>query len=518
MREKIKHKNYFFPVPLACFCLLNIILLIPSLAHSQNSSTSLEDIDNDTCLSCHGDPAENKFIDSEKYTHSVHGNQRCTSCHDDITDIPHELTATDPSSKLYWQNIPQTCGKCHENIKMIYLESVHGKAMLAGKREAPVCTDCHGEHSIEAIKLSTSNVFPSHIPETCGQCHSAERITTKYKLPSYAVETYMESVHGLTIQLGSVLAANCSSCHGSHNILPRTDPRSMIYPQNLPQTCGKCHKGVGPQVAQGQIHSGTRPGTKNENLGVSFVRKFYLILIITVLGGMLIHNCLDFFKKLKIHYLKMKQIKGKTRMNPNERLQHGLLIFTFVVLAYTGFALKYPQAWWSIPFVGRVDWRSFGHRGAALLFCLLTLYHIKFLFFTKRGRWQFNALLFRRDDFLQLIQMFSYFFGKRSKRPALGHYSYIEKIEYWALVWGSIVMTITGSLMLQEAWFLKIFPKWFFDIVIAIHFYEAILASLAIILWHGYFVMFDPDEYPMKWTWITGHSSPSDREHRNTKD
>jgi len=611
----------FFINLISCFCLA--IGLLPS--------ASAEVVENESCFTCHGDPASNPFIDSQKYEHSIHGDHRCIRCHSDITQVPHDLPlapvscsachhlesqmflnsdhgqalkagiseaasckschgdshelldyrnqespvyrfnipamcgtchentesmkkfhlsqgapvysyshsvhglalqkgavasavctdchgshnmhkATNPSSKLYWQNIPETCGKCHENVKLIYLESIHGKAMAAGKREAPVCTDCHGEHTIDAIKLSTSKVFPSHIPETCGQCHDAERITTKYQLPPHAVETYMESFHGLAMRLGSVTAANCASCHGAHDILPYNDPRSSVHPNNLPQTCGKCHTGVGAQVTQGQIHSGTRPGM--EHLAVAFVRRFYILLMILVLGGMFLHNCFDFFKKLRAHYLKMSQMGARLRMNFNERLQHGILAITFIILAYTGFALKYPQAWWAAPFVGRIDWRGLGHRAAALIFCILALYHVGFLLFTKRGRWQLKALIPRRHDFIQFFQMFNYLRGKRPNRPVFGFYSYIEKIEYWALVWGSMVMVVTGILMINEGWFLGIFPKWFFDVVTAVHFYEAILASLAIILWHGYFVMFDPDEYPMKWTWINGRNSPSDMEHR----
>ena len=61
---------------------------------------------------------------------------------------------------------------------------------------------------------------------------------------------------------------------------------------------------------------------------------------------------------------------------------------------------------------------------------------------------------------------------------------------------------------------MRVFPKWLFDVVTAVHFYEAILACLAILLWHAYFTIFDPDEYPMKWTWVTGKSSPADETHR----
>ena len=477
-----------------------------------------------TCAQCHGKTTEmarfhlTQAAPIASYAESVHGlaQQRgvtsaavCTDCHGS-----HDLhKATNPASKLFWQNIPTTCGKCHENIKQTYLRSVHGQAITEGKRDAPVCTDCHGEHSITAVKLATSKVAPAHIPQTCGQCHAAERIITKYQLPAHVVDTYMQSYHGLALQMGSVTAANCASCHGAHDILPSSDERSSVNPKNLVKTCGQCHAGVSPQVAKGQIHMGTRPGL--EHRAVGFVRRFYLAFILLVIGGMLVHNALDFRRKLQRHYAESRRRGTTERMTLNERLQHGLLIIAFGTLAYTGFALKFPQSWWASPFVGRFDWRSVGHRTAAVLFVLLAGYHLWFMCCTKRGRTELRALAPRWIDLLQPFQMLGYYLGLRRERPVVARYSYVEKAEYWALVWGSIVMALTGGFMTWQDWTLRHFPKWLFDVMTAIHYYEAILACLAILVWHCYFTIFDPDEYPMKWTWTTGRASAADEVHRN---
>ncbi|MBI2885148.1 MAG: cytochrome b/b6 domain-containing protein [Candidatus Omnitrophica bacterium] len=478
----------------------------------------------DTCGRCHGKTEEMaKFHLSQRlpvasYEQSVHGlallkagnaaAAACTDCHGS-----HDLhKATNPASKLHWQRIAATCGKCHENIQDTYLRSVHGKAMQAGKRDAPVCTDCHGEHSIEAVKTVSAKVFPSQIPETCGQCHAAERITTKYQLSPHVVETYMDSFHGLALQGGSVTAANCASCHGTHDILPAGDPQSSINPGNLAKTCSQCHAGVSAQVAKGQIHSGTRPGL--EHVAVSVVRRFYLVLIVLVIGGMALHNLLDFLKKFRAHYARMAAARVRPRMSLSVRVQHVVLIVAFLLLAYTGFALTSPQAWWASPFLGRVDWRSFGHRAAAVVFCGLALYHLGYVLLTSRGRHHVRALLPRRIDLVQPWQMLAYYLGWRRERPVFARYSYIEKAEYWALVWGSVIMAVTGGMMTWEDWTLRVFPKWFFDVVTAVHYYEAVLACLAILVWHFYFVIFDPDEYPMKWTWVTGLPSGADQTHR----
>lgn len=476
----------------------------------------------ETCARCHADTEQmiryslEQLAPIDSYEHSVHGlaNQEngglaatCTDCH----GSHNLLKSSDPESKLHWQNISSTCGRCHENIAQTYARSIHGEAVADGKRDAPTCTDCHGEHGIAPTSSDESKVSAAHISATCAECHAAERIVTKYRLPKFAVETYMDSFHGLSMRMGSVSAANCASCHGKHDILPSTDPRSSIHPDNLKRTCSVCHPGVTDQVARGQIHSGTRPGLEHRATGM--VRNIYGWLFMIVLGGMLFHNGLDLTRKLREHFQKLEEAGGAPhRMTGNERIQHAILATTFIVLAYTGFALVNPDAWWARPMTGQSDVRGIGHRVAAILFVVLSVYHMVYVTCTRRGRWQIVQLAPRWSDFVHFGQMISFYLGFRKKRAKFEHYSYIEKAEYWALVWGSVLMVLTGALLTWEEWTLSRFPKWFYDVCTAIHYYEAVLACGAIVIWHFYFVMFDPEEYPVKWTAFSGHESPADRE------
>ncbi|MBF0121851.1 MAG: cytochrome b/b6 domain-containing protein [Candidatus Omnitrophica bacterium] len=489
------------------------------------------------CLSCHG-PAHTilAFGDKADPLVKIRISQACGTCHDKHlktfnstvhgqavtsgkTSAPtcgdchgvHEINKyTNPTSKLFWQNIPATCGGCHAEVMKVFNNSIHGKSVVANKREAPVCHDCHGEHSIKVAHGADSMVSPAHITDTCGQCHAAERITTKYQLPNFVVNTYMESYHGLSIQRGSVTAANCASCHNTHDILPSTDPKSSINPANLVKTCGQCHAGIGQKVLQGKIHSGSKPELA-DNL-TNMVRNFYLVLIALVVGMMLLHNLLDLAKKMRAHYRHMASLEKPIRMERSERIQHVILVVSFISLAYTGFALKFPHAWWTIPFMGTEDWRALGHRIAALSFIVLSGYHLWFMIFTTKGRWHLNQLRPRMIDLIQFGQTFSYYFGKRKEKPCPAFYGYIEKMEYWALVWGSVIMVATGGILLYKEWFLRFLPKGVLDAVATAHYYEAVLACLAIIIWHWYFVIFDPDVYPMKWTWLNGKSAPADDE------
>jgi cytochrome b subunit of formate dehydrogenase len=83
-------------------------------------------------------------------------------------------------------------------------------------------------------------------------------------------------------------------------------------------------------------------------------------------------------------------------------------------------------------------------------------------------------------------------------------FNFREKLEYLGLIWGTIVMTVTGLILWFKTEWLQFFPLWSWDVARAIHFYEAILATLTIIVWHFYSVVFNPDVYPMSWAWITG--------------
>ena len=470
-----------------------------------------------TCARCHEDRKKmSKFSLSESaplksYSESVHGKAlmekglinaaMCTDCHGS-----HDLHApTNPKSKIYWLNVPSTCGKCHENVLQTYRRSIHGKGAMEGKRESPVCTDCHGEHGIKSHLDPTSSVYATVISEkTCGRCHESEKLNTKFNLPADRVSSYFESYHGMASKLGVTTVANCASCHGAHDVLPSSDPDSSVNKAHLSRTCGKCHPGAGKQLAMGSVHGTPSP---KENHIVYYVTLLYIGLIIVVIGGMLAHNALDFLKKLIKHYRELKDKSHYLRFTVAERIQHFILSTTFIVLAYTGFALKFPDAWWNFPFMivkSNTDWRGVIHKGAAIVFVLLGLYHVWFVIWTRRGRQQIKELLPRWRDFKDVFTQQIYNLGFSKERPKFAPYSYIEKAEYWALLWGSVVMILTGAVLTFENFFMQYLPKWALDLATAIHFYEALLAVLAILVWHFYFVIFDPETYPMNPAMMTG--------------
>jgi cytochrome b subunit of formate dehydrogenase len=132
------------------------------------------------------------------------------------------------------------------------------------------------------------------------------------------------------------------------------------------------------------------------------------------------------------------------------------------------------------------------------------LFHFIHLLRSRRDRVIVRHLLPRLKDLRDLAGVLRYNLGLTKERPTFAKFNYVEKLEYWAFIWGMAVMTISGLMLWFINFTLSYFPKWAADAATAVHFYEALLATFSILIWHFYFVIFDPDVYPMDRAWLTG--------------
>ena len=202
-------------------------------------------------------------------------------------------------------------------------------------------------------------------------------------------------------------------------------------------------------------------------------------------------------------------MKKYLRMTLNERAQHLNLAINFTILVITGFALSFPKAFWVSPITdvpAGMTIRGFLHRLCGVATVFLGGYHILYCVFTKRGRGIIKDMIPGLKDAIDLWETLknNLFINRPAKTLKMPRFNFREKLEYLGLIWGTLVMTVTGFILWFEVEWLKYFPKWTFDLARTIHFYEAILATLTIIVWHFYSVIFNPDIYPMSWAWITG--------------
>ena len=520
-----------------------------------SACTALAGLKDSDCLDCHADKTLSKtnaagkeislFVDLEKLRASAHKTNACAACHTDLTERhpddnvaakpvncracherqsesyrasvhglalkagradaanckdchdSHEvLPPISPASPLHISNQAKTCGECHDKEANDLAESVHGKALAAGVREAPTCTDCHSEHEIQALTGDEASRKIS--ADVCSRCHASERLNTKYNLPADRVRTFFDSYHGLASSYGSMLAANCASCHGYHKVLRSTDPNSTIHQAHLVETCGKCHPGATEKFALSRVHVDLETAKSTGDVGNQinwWVRRVYLLLIFVTIGGMLAHNGLLFLKKVSAHLRSTG--RPVLRMKASQRWQHAVLAVSFIALAITGFALKFPDSFVAKLLGSSEPLRRWSHRIAGVVLLLIGIYHIIYILRTRDGRQLVKDLFPVKQDVADVIAAVRYLVGVSSEKPRISRFGYAEKMEYWAVVWGTIIMGVTGLMIWFKMDVTHWLPRWLVDVALTIHYYEAILACLAIIVWHFYHVIFDPDVYPL---------------------
>ena len=199
-------------------------------------------VSNEVCLGCHGKPGLSKtlqngdildlYVDPYSYAESIHGQNgyACVQCHTNLGNYPHPaFTATDIRDVTL--QLTKVCDRCHSGEYNLTMDSVHAAAQAAGKREAAVCTDCHGSHNVHQWTNSlTHELLPAariSIPTTCSRCHNA------------IYQKYRNSVHGAALtDQGNKDVPTCIDCHGVHNI---GNPTTAAFRLKSPELCATCH-------------------------------------------------------------------------------------------------------------------------------------------------------------------------------------------------------------------------------------------------------------------------------------
>ncbi|MBF0501305.1 MAG: cytochrome c3 family protein [Candidatus Riflebacteria bacterium] len=473
-----------------------------------------------TCAKCHANAETSKrnhfniLNPLSDYQQSVHYKRiqmgvkaaTCSECHGS-----HLIRKSqDPESNTAKRNIPKTCGKCHTDIAKVYEKSIHGQALARGVSDSPVCTDCHGEHAAKDKRDPTSSIYPENISKTtCPRCHGNAKMMSRYGIDTARLSSYEDTYHGLALKGGLTVTANCASCHGIHDILPSSNPESSVNSNNLAKTCGKCHPKANASFANIPVHSHELVQGTYEWFA-EMVRQIYIVLIVLTIGSMLLHNAIILF-----HYIRQKlQMRREgplhVRFTSFEVFNHLILVLSFTTLVLTGFALKFPDAFWvkGLSFVGlHESIRGFIHRIAGVVLICQGIIQTIWTFGTVRGRTEVIALLPWFTDLRDVFLNMWYHLGFTEHHPHFGRYSYIEKSEYWAMAWGTVVMAITGLMLWFPAYVTWVLPSWLLKIAEIVHYYEAWLATLAIIVWHMFFTFLHPKEYPFSITWLDGKIS-----------
>lgn len=209
------------------------------------------------------------------------------------------------------------------------------------------------------------------------------------------------------------------------------------------------------------------------------------------------------------------------RFNIHYRIQHVILFTTFILVALTGWALKYPEVEYSSRWIriwGGPETAGVIHRVAGITMLLDFLYHLIYLAYRfYKGERSFDILPTPKDlkDFYQNIK---YFLGLSREKPKFGRFTYSQKFDYWAVFWGILIIGSSGLALAFPIKAALLIPSWAtnwaWELFSIMHSDEALLAIVFIFFWHFYNEHLKPDVFPMSWVWITGKISTKDlKEH-----
>ena len=177
------------------------------------------------------------------------------------------------------------------------------------------------------------------------------------------------------------------------------------------------------------------------------------------------------------------------RYDVERRIEHWLLVISLALLGITGLVQKFPLidiSQWIIHLFGGIEFTRIIHRVSAFVFGLEAIYHFGLAGYKLYVLKEKASMMPEIKDALDGIQTFAYNLGLRKESPRMGRYNFIEKMEYWAMLWGLLIMGITGFIMWNPIASSKVFSGQFIPAAKAAHGGEAILAVLAIIVWHFY--------------------------------
>ncbi|HUA37967.1 MAG TPA: cytochrome c3 family protein [Candidatus Sulfopaludibacter sp.] len=502
-----------------------------------------------TCAKCHSNPGltkEYQIVHPEaaaQYMDSIHGQAllkmglivapSCDDCHG-VHDIKR---AVDRDSPINHANVAKTCGKCHLGVEETYDQSIHGRLLAEGDPRGPVCTDCHTAHEIVNPE---GNNFKAISDERCGKCH-ADRLAH-----------YRDTYHGKAMALGrpnvAPKVAACYDCHGYHDILPPSDPRSHLSRTNILATCQQCHPNANLGFTQYDPHADPQDGKHYPLFHAVFLAMTGLLIgTFTFFGlhtvGWLVRAIYLYlhdskkFREAKI----ATQTGGEwfTRFLPFERFLHFLVVTSFLLLVITGMPLKFYYTSWAkaiFEVIGGPETARTLHRlGAIITFFYFSLHLLSLAGKAWKGRKSLRAtdgkfhckrlwqVLFGPDSMVPTLQDWrdfvahnKWFFGKGPK-PQFDRWTYWEKFDYFAVFWGVAIIGCSGLIMWFPTFFTRFLPGWIINIALILHSDEALLAAGFIFSIHFFNTHFRIEKFPMDTVIFSGRVSKTEMLHERKR-
>ena len=472
-----------------------------------------------TCLGCHGQPdfsttlangqTRSLFVSADHFADSVHGSFQCTTCHTNVTEIPHKVAPLPEAQAQYRQEAPRICGSCHTAELGAYSKSIHGDLVLSGTDvNAAVCTDCHTTHAVGAPTATTTELA---IVQECGTCHQDR------------LQTYLRTVHGQVASLGYAFAAKCYDCHGYHGIQRVSDPASPVYPANRLATCRKCHQKATAGFITFDPHATPKNFARDPYTWLA--SKFMLLLLAGTFAFFWTHCALWLYRELRDRHTGAQRTHIRTggvlqeepgvyyaRWPAMWRLAHLTFAASTIVLLLTGMTLFYAGSFWA-PAVshalGGPRVTGLIHRVFAVAFISVFLAHLVYVtarIIQHRRTFKWfgpTSLVANPHDFVDIYLMFRWFVGAGPK-PLFDKWTYWEKFDYWAPWWGVIIIGVSGAMMWFHDVTASILPGWIFNVTTIVHGEEALLAAGFLFTVHFFNNHWRPEQFPLDIRIFTG--------------
>lgn len=435
-------------------------------------------------------------------------NASCWDCHGS-----HEVSPMQGATKdSYRINSPETCGRCHEEQLKEYTQSVHGAPVKRyGELEPAVCSDCHTAHKISVVEDKAKLT----ITENCGSCHE-----------DY-LKSYQETYHGQIVNLGYTHTATCHDCHSPHDPHKADDPRSMVHPDNIMETCKECHKDASEGFLTFHPHGTTHDYERFPEMWI--VSKFMIGLLFAVFLFFWAHSLLWYFREKKefenghqpvIRLEKngdpLKQGQYVTRFTKGWMIAHLVLAIAVMTLVITGTTVLFANSFWAplvMTLLGGPEVAAIIHRIAAVTFAAIFFGHLYVIFrkiYTDnrdhaiKFEWFGpHSLIPRLQDGRDFIAMCKWFFEK-GPRPVFDRWTYWEKFDYWAPFWGMFIIGCSGLLLWFPSFFGSFMPGWVFNVATIVHGEEAFLAAVFLFTVHFFNCHFRPEKFPVDVVMFTG--------------
>ena len=189
------------------------------------------------------------------------------------------------------------------------------------------------------------------------------------------------------------------------------------------------------------------------------------------------------------------------------RFQHAMVILLFGLLLVTGMPQTWPTAAasvWVIDHMGGIFAARWIHRGVGLLFTALVVLHLTIAIGGVLTRRMKPSMLLGRRDFTDAIDNLRYYAGYADTPPQFGRYDYRQKFEYWGLVFGSVIMVVTGFILYFPIAISRVLPAELIPAAKLMHSYEALFAFLIVLIWHMAGAHLAPEAFPIDTSIFTG--------------